>query len=167
MPKSCRKSPRTAFLSSFPPSFLSLPSLTEFQFLVSILSCSPRLSPFSLPTKLGSSWRTWISLLLQNPSPWKPLQPLGFLICKTWVLHPNSQGCCKEQLRELGKSHSQKPACFEHSGNVVIYTILITRSQQHLRPLADPSAPLPLLPLRLGPLDPKLMHFFPPPMIGY
>lgn len=126
MPESCRKSPHTAFLSSFPPSFLSLPSLTEFQFLVSILSCSPRLSPFSLPTKLGNSWRSWISLLLQNPSPWKPLQPLGFLVCKTWVLHPNSQGCCKEQLRELGKSHSQMPACFEHSGNVVIYTFLIT-----------------------------------------
>lgn len=99
-------------------------------------------------------------------TPWKPLQPLGFLICKIGVLHPNSQGYYKEQLRELGKSHSQMPACDEHSRNVVIYTILITRSQQHPRPLADPSAPLLLLPLRLGPLGPKLMHFFPPPMIG-
>lgn len=59
------------------------------------------------------------------------LHLLGLLSVRL-VLHPHSQGCCKEYLRELGKAHSQVPTCDERSGNALLLFLPVLSSSRGL-----------------------------------
>lgn len=171
-PVSCRKVPHALFLSSFSPS-LSLPSLlfpytslSEFQFLVrtqSLVLTKTAPLPCSVHhTGQHTAGPLCFCRILG------PRQPCNRLVSSSVKLRHYTgihRAVVRSNREDLEKPTTKCLHVMSTQEMWVMFAIIITSSQQHPQASTDPGAPLPPLPFRLGPLGPRLMYFFPPPMM--